>query len=297
MMIETKGLTKMFGEYKALDNAEVHVEKGSIYGLVGPNGAGKSTIIRHIAGVMRPDSGQVFVNGELVYENPAAKQIIAHIPDDLYFFPSAGIMEMAQFYSNMYPTFSWQQFNKIKSAFPLDLKRPLRRFSRGMQKQAAIWLALSCCPQVILLDEPVDGLDPVMRRTVWSLILQDVAEKGTTVFISSHNLRELEDVCDHVGIMHKGKMLMERNLSDLQTNIFKLQIAFEGEPPAEMQQFEALHIANSGRVYEYILRGKQNELLQHAQQLNPLLLEALPLSLEEIFIYELGGMDYAQILV
>lgn len=297
MMIETQGLTKHFGDFCALNNAEIKVPKGSIYGLVGPNGSGKTTIIRHIAGVLRPDSGQVIIDGKPVYENPEAKEIIAHVPDDLYSFPAASIQDMMIFYRSAFPRFDMSRYEKLKEAFPLNVTQPIRRFSKGMQKQAAIWLALCCRPEVILLDEPVDGLDPVMRRTVWSLILQDVAESEATVFVSSHNLRELEDVCDHVGIMHKGQLILERNLMELQSGIVKLQIAFEGDAPEAINRFDLLHTTRSGRVYEYIVRGGKDEVLAQAKALAPILTDVLPLTLEEIFIYELGGMDYAEIIL
>jgi ABC-2 type transport system ATP-binding protein len=177
--------------------------------------------------------------------------------------------------------------------FRLDEKMPIRRMSKGMQKQAAFWLALCCMPDYLILDEPVDGLDPVMSRQVWSLIMQDVAERGTTVLVSSHNLRELEDVCDHVGIMNKGQVLLERSLSDLQDNTVKLQVAFadgDGEMPVEL---DIVHHEHIGRVHTYIVRGNREEMIARVAALNPILLEAIPLTLEEIFIYELGGEDYA----
>lgn len=298
MMIETKELCKDFDGFFALDNANLSVPKGSIYGLVGPNGAGKTTIIRHVAGAMRPSKGQVFVNGQLVYENPAVKEKMVLVPDDIFFFPGANIMDMMNFYRGIYPNFSHQRFLALAAAFPLDTRRPLRRFSRGMQKQAAIWLCLACQPDVILLDEPVDGLDPVMRRTVWSLILQDVAEKGTTVLVSSHNLRELEDVCDHVGIMHKGKLVLQRNLAEMQTDIFKVQVAFANGVLPNMDGLHVLHKSQgAGRLQEYIIRGKEHDVMEKIKAMQTDFAESLPLSLEEIFIYELGGMDYAEILI
>lgn len=295
-MIETVALTKRFEGCLALDGVEVHVPDACIYGLVGPNGAGKTTIIRHMAGVMRPDEGKVLMNGAPVYENPAVKSRMMHIPDDLYFFPSANIHDMMRFYTGTYQQFDMQRYQALSEVFNLDKKRQLRFFSRGMQKQAALWLGLCCRPDVILLDEPVDGLDPVMRRTVWNLILEDVKQRHTTVFVSSHNLRELQDVCTHVGIMHKGRLLLERNLSEIATGIFKLQVAFEGDVPAEMDEFTVLSRTNSGRVYEYILQGDREEILPKVQALQPLLADILPLSLEEVFMHELKEMDYAEIL-
>ena len=294
-MIKVNNLVKTFDGFRALDGLTMTVEPGSIYGLVGPNGAGKSTVLRHIAGVYRPDSGTVLVDGQPVYENPAVKQGIAVIPDELYYFNSASTRDMMKFYRGIYPQFDDKRYHALRDAFPeVDDRQPIRRLSKGMQKQSAFWLALCCAPKLLVLDEPVDGLDPVMRRQVWSLLMGDVAQRGTTVLISSHNLRELEDVCDHVGILSHGKVLLERSLTDLQDNIVKLQIAFaQAEPPAFPKDLHILHTAQVGRVFTLILRGSPADIKARMAPLNPILMEALPLSLEEIFIYELGGEDYA----
>lgn len=292
-MIEIKKLKKSFDGFYALNGVNAHIKKGSVYGLVGPNGAGKTTLIKHMAGIFIPDSGSLTVDGHPVFENVDVKSRMIYIPDDLYFFPQATILDMKRFYQSIYPAFDEERFEKLKEIFPIDPKKRLKRLSRGMQKQVAFWLGICLKPDIMLLDEPVDGLDPVMRRKVWSVLLQDVAERETTVFISSHNLRELEDVCDHVGIMHEGKVILERSLSELQNNIFKLQIAFEGDLPVEIEQLDILSRQASGRVWILIVRGQKDSVLETVNKLNPLLVDALPLSLEEIFIYELGGMDYA----
>ena len=294
-MIKVNNVTKTFDGFRALDGLTMTVEQGSIYGLVGPNGAGKSTILRHIMGVYRPDSGSILVDGQPVFENPAVKAKIAVIPDDLYYFPSASTRDMARFYRGMYPAFDGKRYEALREAFPdVDDKQPIRRLSKGMQKQSAFWLALCCQPQVLVLDEPVDGLDPVMRRQVWSLLMGDVAQRGTTVLVSSHNLRELEDVCDHVGILSHGKVLLERSLTDLQDNVVKLQVAFpQPEPPQLPDDLNILHTSQIGRVFTYIVRGNPADIKARMAAYQPLLLEALPLSMEEIFIYELGGEDYA----
>ena len=293
-MIQVKNVVKRFEGFRALDDLTMTVPKGAVYGLVGPNGAGKSTIIRHLAGIYRQDSGEVLVDGQPVYENNEVKRRMAVIGDDWYYFPQAGIREMAKFYAGMYPQFSWERYEKLKAVFPLDEKLMLRRMSKGMQKQAAFWLTVCCMPEYLILDEPVDGLDPVMRRQVWSLLLGDVAERGTTVLVSSHNLRELEDVCDHVGILNHGKVLLERSLSDLQDNTVKLQVAYQGvtEPPLPAE-LNILHRSHVGRVYTYIVRGNSQDIMRRMQITEPVLLESIPLTLEEIFIYELGGVDYA----
>ena len=294
-MIEAKEVKKTFDGFVALDGLTMTVPRGSIYGLVGPNGAGKSTILRHLCGVYRPDSGSITVEGQPVYENPTIKQRMVVIPDEVYYYGSASVREMMKFYRGMYPTFDMERFEKLAPAFPeVDPKRPIRRMSKGMQKQAAFWLAMSCCPDYLLLDEPVDGLDPVMRRQVWSLLMGDVAERGTTVLVSSHNLRELEDVCDHVGILSHGRVVIERSLSQLQGSTVKLQVAFpDGAGPGLPQGMEVLHQSQLGRVYTYIVRGSVEDVRQRVEETRPLFVEALPLSLEEIFIYEMGGDDYA----
>ena len=293
-MLEAKNVVKTFDGFRALDSLNMTVPKGAVYGLVGPNGAGKSTIIRHLAGIYRQDSGEVLLDGQPVYENPAVKRRMTVIGDDWYYFPQANIREMARFFAGLYPAFSWERYEKLKQVFPLDEKMMLRRMSKGMQKQAAFWLAVCCMPEYLILDEPVDGLDPVMRRQVWSLLLGDVSERGTTVLVSSHNLRELEDVCDHVGILNRGQVLLERSLSDLQDNTVKLQVAYAGvTEPMLPSELNILHRSHVGRVYTYIVRGSRAEILRRMEITEPILLESIPLTMEEIFIYELGGVDYA----
>ena len=293
-MIEVKNAVKTFDGFAALDGASITVPDGGVYGLVGPNGAGKSTIIRHLTGIYRPDSGEVLVEGAPVYENPEKKALIAAIPDDWYYFQSATIRDMMRFYKGFYPNFDMARYEKFKEVFTLPEKSPIRRMSKGMQKQAAFWLTMCCRPKYLILDEPVDGLDPVMRRQVWSLMMSDVSEHGTTVLVSSHNLRELEDVCDHVGIMSKGKVLLERSLTDLQENIVKLQAVWKpGETPVLPRELEILHTSHVGRVYTYIVRGTAAAVLDRIHIFEPLMVEALPLSREEIFIYEVGGEQYA----
>ena len=286
-MLEIKNVTKSFGTFKALDDLTLTVPKGAVYGLVGPNGAGKSTAIRHLTGVYKADQGEILMEGQPIYENNALKERIGHIPDDIFFYPAATLTEMCKFYKGMYPKFDADLFKRLNEVFNLPLKSPIRRFSKGMQKQAAFQLTISSRPDVMILDEPVDGLDPVMRRQVWSLILSDVAQYETTVLVSSHNLRELEDVCDHVGIMDHGKMLLERSLADMQGATCKLQIV--GEVPTGL---EILHESNSGRLKTLVVRGSTEEVIARAQAANPIYFDVLPLSLEEIFIYELGGVNY-----
>ena len=292
-MIEVRDVVKKFDGFAALDGASLSVPTGSVYGLVGPNGAGKSTIIRHLTGIYRQDSGTVAIGGESVWENAALKSRIAAIPDDWYYFNQASIRDMMRFYKGFYPNFSMERYEKLKEVFSIDEKKTIRRLSKGMQKQVAFWLALSCMPDYLILDEPVDGLDPVMRRQVWSLMMGDVSERGTTVLVSSHNLRELEDVCDHVGIMDHGKVLLERSLAQLQDNMVKLQVVFQdgtNEVPADLP---VLHASKVGRIHTLIMRMNAEEATARLSTYNPMLVDAVPLTLEEIFIYEVGGADYA----
>ena len=289
-MIEVKNVVKRFDGFTALDGASLSVPTGSVYVLVGPNGAGKSTIIRHLTGIYRQDEGSVTIGGEDVWENAALKGRIAAIPDDWYYFLQSTVRDMMRFYRGFYPRFSVERYEKLKEVFSIDEKRVIRRLSKGMQKQVAFWLALSCMPDYLILDEPVDGLDPVMRRQVWSLVMGDVAERGTTVLVSSHNLRELEDVCDHVGIMDKGKVLLERSLAQLQDNMVKMQVVFRDgqEVPADLP---VLHVSRVGRIHTLIMRMNAQEAAARLAVYDPMLVDAVPLTLEEIFIYELGGAD------
>ncbi len=291
-MIQIKNVSKSFDGFMALDGISIHVPKGGIYGLVGPNGSGKSTLIRNIMGIYRPDSGEIEVDGQAVYENTAVKETIAYIPDDIFYFLQSTVKDLMKYYRGIYPRFDTERYEKLKEVFKLDENMPIRRMSKGMQKQAAFWLCMCMRPKVMVLDEPVDGLDPVMRRQVWSIIMSDVAEHGTTVLVSSHNLRELEDVCDHVGIIDHGRLLLERSLSELQENISKIQIALpEGKELPE--GLDILHTATTGRLRTVIVRGEPTKVQMALQECEPLFMDALPLSLEEIFIYELGGADYA----
>ena len=289
-MITVNHVVKTFDGFRALDALQIHVPDGAVYGLVGPNGAGKTTILRHLTGVMRQDSGEVLIDGAPVFENTGVKARMASIPDEIYYFPQATIRDMMRYYRGIYPRFDSALYRTLGEAFSLDERMQMRRLSKGMLKQAAFWLALCTRPDYLILDEPVDGLDPVMRRQVWSLILDDASQRGTTVMVSSHNLRELEDVCDHVGIMNSGRMLLERSLSELQDNIVKVQLVSEKPLPKDL---EILHESSTGRVRTLIVRGTQRQVSDRIASTLPIFYDLLPLSLEDIFIYELGGVDYA----
>ena len=269
-MIEVRDVVKTFDGFRALDGVTMTVPRGAVYGLVGPNGAGKSTLIRHLTGIYRPGSGTIDIDVQPVYENP----------------------DMMRYYRGIYPKFDAERYQKLGEVFQLDPKRQIRRLSKGMQKQAAFWLAMCLRPDVLVLDEPVDGLDPVMRRQVWNLVLADVAENGTTVLISSHNLRELEDVCDHVGIMNGGKILLEHPLAELQANIVKVFVALPDE--AQLPEgLDILHRSAQGHLHTLIVHGDAAEVMNRLSTAQPQYLDVVPLTLEEIFIYELGGADYA----
>ncbi len=287
-MLEIRNVTKIFGNFTALNDLTMTIPKGAVYGLVGPNGAGKSTAIRLLTGIYRPDCGSITLDGAPVYENPTVKSRICYIPDEIFFFPSANMEEMRRYYKGFYQNFDDALFEQLCEVFQLPKKSQIRRFSKGMQKQAAFQLSLCTRPELLVLDEPLDGLDPVMRRQVLSLILSDVAQRGTTVLVSSHNLRELEDICDYVGIMDRGRMLLERSLASMQGSTVKLQIV--GDAPDDL---EILHTATSGRMNTFVVRGTEEEIREKVLATNPSYFDILPLSLEEIFIYELGGVDYA----
>lgn len=290
--IDFKNTVKCFDSQRALDGLTLHVDSGSVCGLVGPNGAGKTTAIRHLCGVLRQDSGEVLINEEPIWENTALKSRLFCIPDEVFYFPTDDSRDLMRFLRSFYPQFDDALYTRLGEAFPIDPSCPIRRLSRGMQKQAIFRLALSCRPELLILDEPVDGLDPVMRRQVWSLILSSVAESGTTVLVSSHNLRELEDVCDHVAIMDKGRCLMQRSLSELQDNICKILVALP-DGVSLPEELDLLHSSVTGHLHTLILHGDAAELTARLAALSPQYMDVLPLSLEEIFIYELGGADYA----
>jgi ABC-2 type transport system ATP-binding protein len=290
-MITIKNVVKKFDDFTVLKDINLNVEKGSIYGLVGPNGAGKTTLMKCIAGIYRLNGGEVLIDDKKAYENVDIKNDLIYISDDLFFFNNFSIKQMAGLYSKVYTNWDEERFNKLKDVFKIDIKRNANKLSKGMQKQVAFWLAISARPKVLLLDEPLDGLDPVMRRMVLSIIMEDVAESNTTIMISSHNLRELEDVCDHVGIMSNGKMIIERRLDDLKTETHKLQVAFKDkEFPKELEnKFNFLRKTQLGTVYSVILKGDKDAIISEYQKYNPIILDIIPLTLEEIFIYEVGG--------
>ncbi|WP_458119942.1 ABC transporter ATP-binding protein [Paenibacillus sp. Z6-24] len=294
-MIEIKQLTKIFEDERAVEDVSLTVHKGSIFGLLGSNGAGKTTLLKTMAGVYRADKGEVLLEGQPVYENPQSKQRMIFLADQPYFFAQTSIQQMAVFYRAIYPHWDEQRFQQMAQAFAsIPLKRKLHRLSKGMQRQASLWLALSCKPDILILDEPIDGLDPVMRRQVKNLLFQEVADREMTVVISSHNLREIEDMCDHVGIMHQGRLLIEKELDDLKAASHKIQIAFRD--PRHEQAISGLldiqHKEERGSVGTYIIKGTVERITEVVQTYQPYVFDVLPMTLEEIFIYEMGDAGY-----
>lgn len=290
-MIEVKGVTKYFNKNKALDGLNINVKDGSIYGLVGTNGAGKTTIIKSIMGIQKPEEGSVYISGEQVYENTEVKKKLGYVSDDMFFFHGYNLREMGNFYKGIYDNWNEERFNYLVEDFGLKMNRKISSFSKGMQKQAAIILALSIMPEYLVLDEPIDGLDPIMRLKAWKHIIDDVAERNISVLISSHNLREMEGYCDYIGIISGGKMVMERDLEDLKTDVHKLQIAFPDGKQREFSGLKILHRESRGSVELMIVRGKRDYIDEVIERENPAIFDILPLTLEEIFIYELGGED------
>lgn len=293
-MLELVNIRKSYESIEALKDVSISVQKGSIYGLIGSNGAGKTTLLKIITGIYKPDSGSALVGGRPVYENPAAKEQMMFISDSLYFFPQYNAYDMAKFYAGIYPSYDLDRYKLLMTSFGIDQKKRISTFSKGLKKQIGIILALSAMPEVLVLDEPLDGLDPVARKKIKNLIIQDVANRQMTVLISSHNLRELEDFCDTIGILHKGTLLVQKELDDIKTDIHKIQIAFKHEPP-EGELFgsgSVMFEEKRGSVFLYIIRGRKEELLSDVARFSPAILDILPLTLEEIFIYEMGEIGY-----
>ena len=291
-MINVRNLHKKFDRTQALDGIELTINRASIYGLVGTNGAGKTTLIRHMAGILKPDEGEILFDGEPVLENTALKQKIGLVPDELYFPKGYSISDMVRIYSGTYDNFNEERLHELTQLFHLDEKAPLRGFSKGMKKQAAIALVLASMPEYLLLDEPIDGLDPIVRKLVWKQIVDDVADREMTVLVSSHNLRDLESICDYVGIIDDGKTVMERDLESIRESINKVQVAFAKDGEEAIEKLNVLHREKHGSVELIITRDSAETIEEALAPAKPLILDVLPLTLEEVFIYELGGEKY-----
>jgi len=290
-MLTVSDVDKNFDNFRALNALNLNVRRGSIYGLIGTNGAGKTTIIKAITGVLKVDKGQITIEGEDVFDNSAIKERMGYIPDDLYFFAGYNLKEMARFYKALYPKWNSERYENMVKQFNLDEKRKLARFSKGMQKQAAFILIMTTMPDYLILDEPIDGLDPIIRKLVWKYVVEDVAEREMTVLVSSHNLKEMEGICDSIGILSKGNMVMERDLDELKSDIHKIQVAYKEKIENPYEGLNVLHKEERGTVDLLIVRNRRDVVEQIIQERKPLLFDMLPLTLEEIFIYELGGVD------
>lgn len=293
-MICAKNLTMKFGEFKALNNLCCEIPNACVYGLVGSNGAGKSTFLRLISGVFRPNSGELTIEGQPVFDNPEIKNKVLYIPDELYFLPQSNMKEMAHFYASVYTDFRFDRFETLTNLFGLDKKANINTFSKGMKRQAATILALSTMAQYLFFDETFDGLDPVMRNLVKQVIYDDVLERNTTTIITSHSLRELEDTCDQLALLHKGGIVFESDIQNLKTSLFKVQVAFPDSFSRErFSGIEILNYHQVGSVATLIVKGDRDSLVKELKQLAPVILDVLPLNLEEVFIYEMAALGYA----
>ena len=293
-MIQVNGLTKKFGDFTALSALDCTIPAGCIYGLVGSNGAGKSTLLRLICGIYRPDKGNVTLDGRNIYENPELKEKLVFVPDELYFLPQANMLRMAQTYASFYPCFDRSRFGELTDAFKLNPKANLGTFSKGMRRQAATVLALACKTDFLFLDETFDGLDPIMRNLVKKVLYADVAERGATAVITSHSLRELEDTCDQLALLHKGGIVFESDVQNLKTTLFKVQIAFDHDYDHTLfSGFDVLNFTKHGSVSNLIVRGDRDKVVHDLRTKSPILMEVLPLSLEEVFLYEMESLGYS----
>lgn len=292
-MITIQGLTKNFGDFTALKDVTCTIPEGCIYGMVGSNGAGKSTFLRLLSGIYKPDAGSIAFDGEEVFNNGSVKNKIAFIPDDLFFLPSATMKRMARLYASAYTEFDMEYFNRLTELFKLNPKKPIGSFSKGMKRQAATILALSCHPKYLFFDETFDGLDPVMRNLVKSIICDEVLEKKATAIVTSHSLRELEDLCDQLALLHQGGLVLESDTDNLKTGLFKIQVAFKEEYSKDMfDKLNILHFNKSGSIARLIVKGDRQETIKYIESMNPVILDVLPLSLEEIFTYEMEALGY-----
>ncbi|BCB02258.1 ABC transporter ATP-binding protein [Bacillus sp. KH172YL63] len=293
-MIDIKEVSKSFEDTEILHDITFSVEQGSIYGLLGSNGAGKTTLLKTIAGVLHPEKGEVSVGNECVYENIDAKETLFFIPDQPFFFAHYTLTQMARFYQSTYSRWNQGFYQSLTHSFGIDPQKKLHKFSKGVQRQAAFILALATQPDVLLLDEPMDGLDPVVRKKVKNVLISEVANRDMTIIISSHNLREVEDICDHIGILHQGTFLLEKELDDLKSGIHKVQLAFKGDIPEELfMQLDLLHREIRGSVSLCIVRGDETQVRSIIDTYHPVIFDLLPLTLEEIFIYEMEDVGYA----
>lgn len=293
-MICAENVTMKFDHFAALSQLNCQIPNGCIYGLVGSNGAGKSTFLRLISGIYRPTSGKISFDGAAVYENPDIKQRIVFVPDEQYFIPGANLLRMAGMYAALYKSFSFERFHNLTKTFGLSETANIGTFSKGMKRQASTILALSAMPDYLFFDETFDGLDPVMRNLVKQVIYNDVMERNTTTIITSHSLRELEDTCDQLALLHKGGIVFESDIQNLKTQLFKVQVAFDGEfDRSRFASIEILNYTQMGSVATFIARGEREAVVAKIREMKPILLDVLPLNLEEVFVYEMEALGYA----
>ncbi|MGM0840628.1 MAG: ABC transporter ATP-binding protein [Bacillota bacterium] len=293
-MIKIKSLSKSFEGTTIIHDVSFSVQKGSIYGLLGSNGAGKTTLLKSISGVLKPESGDIYLKDQPIFENVQTKETLVFIPDQPFFFAHYTLNQMARFYQNTYSRWDEHEYKSLAGLFGIDPHKKLHKFSKGVQRQAAFILALSTQPDVLILDEPLDGLDPVVRKKVKSVLITEVANREMTILISSHNLREVEDICDHIGILHQGRFLLEKELDDLKSGIHKVQLAFKGEMPKKLfTELDILHEETRGSVSLCIVRGDEKHVRSMIQPYHPVIFDMLPLTLEEIFVYEMEDVGYA----
>lgn len=300
-MIEVTNLTKKLDDYVVLDCLDLKVKKGSIYGLIGSNGAGKSTLLNILSGVYKADSGNVKINGREVFENKILKGKTAYITDDPYYFNSSTVDEMAKFLNTVYESFDLNKYAEISKMFPIDTKKKINTFSKGMRRQVSIILALAQNPEILLCDESFDGLDPVIRQMVKKLFVSEVAEREMTIIISSHNLREMENLCDTVGVLHDNKIVIEKSISDIKDSIHRYQVAYKPMIDIVLLE-EKLDVVTKnirGNILEIVVRGNSEEITGVFESFNPLLIDKMELSLEDIFICEMevSGYDFSKILL
>lgn len=295
-MIKIDSVTKTFDTVKSLDNVSLLVENGSIFGLIGSNGSGKSTLLRIMCGVYRPDGGDVFFDGTPVWENAEVKQRMVYLSDDQYFITGSTPADMMRMYKSVYPTFSVEKYKHYMTQFGLDENRRLNTFSKGMQKQVSFILGLACCTDYLFCDETLDGLDPVMRQTVRHIIASEVAERGMTVVFASHNLKELEDICDHVALLHRGELLFEAGIDDIKRDIHKIQMGVDKSRADEireaLKQLDTVSVEQRGSLFTIVARGTVPQIDNVILGFKPLFVEYIPLTLEEIFIAEMEERGY-----
>lgn len=298
-MINVKKLIKEFEKKTVVDIDDLTIERGTIYGLLGSNGAGKTTLLKMLSGIIKPTKGTICFEDRAIFENKSMKERVIFIPDQPFFFQHYSIRQLADFYREQYPNFNEERYLEGERIFKLDTKKKVHTFSKGMQRQVSFWLALSAMPDYLILDEPFDGLDAVVRKKIKNLIVRDVADRDMTVIISSHNLREVEDLCDYIGIIHQGKYVINRDIDDLKTDVHKVQIAYKQPPEQLFNAFNVLHHETRGSIHMFIIKGELDEIESYIEKTSPVLYDVLPLTLEEIFVYEMEGIGYAmdQVLV